>query len=132
MSCMQASITSSFCCSVVLTSTSSCLLSYFLAIGAALGASLTVKTTTPNIKAISFYIHTTTIDKISKGVVKGIHFPTDGDLSGGGQGSHNLPLPVPRSHASRTFLSLCLLTPALYCVAPVIMQITLFDSLFRF
>ena len=40
---------------------------------------------------------------------------------GGGQGGHNLPLPVPRSPASRTFLSLCLPTPALYCVSPVIM-----------
>ena len=33
-----------------------------------------------------------------------------------GKGGHNLPLLVPRSPASRTFLSLCLLTPALYCV----------------
>ena len=40
---------------------------------------------------------------------------------GGGQGGHNLPLPVPRSPASRMFLSLCLPTPALYCVSPVIM-----------
>ena len=40
---------------------------------------------------------------------------------GGGQGGHNLPLPVPRSPASRTFLSLCLPTPAHYCVSPVIM-----------
>ena len=32
---------------------------------------------------------------------------------GGGQGGHNLPLPVARSPASRTFLSLCLPTPAL-------------------
>ena len=39
---------------------------------------------------------------------------------GGGQGGHNLPPPVPRSPASRTFLSLCLPTPALYCVSPVI------------
>ena len=40
---------------------------------------------------------------------------------GGGQWGHNLLLPVPRSPASRTFLSLCLPTPALYCVSPVIM-----------
>ena len=40
---------------------------------------------------------------------------------GGGQGGHNLPLPVPRSPASRTLLSLCLPTPALYCISPVIM-----------
>ena len=37
-------------------------------------------------------------------------------LCGGGQGGENLPLPVPRSPASRTFLFLCLPTPALYCV----------------
>ena len=40
---------------------------------------------------------------------------------GGGQGGENLPLPVPRSPASRTFLFLCLPTPALYCIFPVIM-----------
>ena len=40
---------------------------------------------------------------------------------GGGQGGDNLPLPVPRSPASRTFLFLCLPTPALYCIFPVIM-----------
>ena len=40
---------------------------------------------------------------------------------GGGQGGHNLPLQVPCSPASRTFLSLCPPTPALYCVSPVIM-----------
>ena len=40
---------------------------------------------------------------------------------GGGQGDDNLPLPVPRSPASRTFLFLCLPTPALYCIFPVIM-----------
>ena len=39
----------------------------------------------------------------------------------GGQGVHNLPLPVPRFPASRTFLLLCLPTHALYCVSPVIM-----------
>ena len=39
----------------------------------------------------------------------------------GGQGGHNLLRRVPRSPASRTFLSLCLPTPALYCVSPVIM-----------
>ena len=36
-------------------------------------------------------------------------------------GGHNLPFLVPRFPASRTFLFLCLLTPALYCVSPVIM-----------
>ena len=45
---------------------------------------------------------------------------TEGSEGGTGRG-HNLPLPVPRSPASRTFLSLCLPTPALYCVSPVIM-----------
>ena len=40
---------------------------------------------------------------------------------GGGQGGDNLPLPAPRSPASRTFLFLCLPTPALYCIFPVIM-----------
>ena len=40
---------------------------------------------------------------------------------GGGQGGDNLPLPVPRSPVSRTFLFLCLSTPALYCIFPVIM-----------
>ena len=39
----------------------------------------------------------------------------------GRQGGHNLPLRVPRSPASRTFLFLCLPTPAPYCVSPVIM-----------
>ena len=34
-------------------------------------------------------------------------------ICGGGQGGDNLPLPVPRSPASRTFLFLCLPTPAL-------------------
>ena len=42
-----------------------------------------------------------------------------GGGGGGGQGGHNLPLPVPRSPTSRTFLSLCLPTPALYCVSPL-------------
>ena len=32
---------------------------------------------------------------------------------GGGQGGDNLPLPVPRSPASRAFLFLCLSTPAI-------------------
>ena len=32
---------------------------------------------------------------------------------GGGEGGHNLPLPIPRSPASRTFLSLSLPTLAL-------------------
>ena len=41
----------------------------------------------------------------------------------GGQGGHNLPLPVPHSPASRTFLSLCLPTTALSCVSPVITYI---------
>ena len=36
-------------------------------------------------------------------------------------GGHNLPLLVSRFPASRTFLSLCLPTPALCCVSPVIM-----------
>ena len=49
---------------------------------------------------------------------------------GGGTGGHNLSLPIPRPPPSRTFVSLCLPTPALYCVSPVIMQITMFDSLF--
>ena len=40
--------------------------------------------------------------------------------SGGGQGGDNFPLPAPRSPASRTFLFLCLPTPALYCIFPVI------------
>ena len=39
----------------------------------------------------------------------------------GGGGGQNLPLTVPRSTASRIFLSLCLPTPALYCVSPVVM-----------
>ena len=37
----------------------------------------------------------------------------------GRQGGQSLPLPVPRSPASRTFVPLCLPTPALHCVAPV-------------
>ena len=34
-------------------------------------------------------------------------------------GGHNLSLPVPRSPASRTFLSFCHPTHAVYCVSPV-------------
>ena len=37
----------------------------------------------------------------------------------GEQGGQSLPLPVPRSPASRTFVPLYLPTPALHCVAPV-------------
>ena len=39
----------------------------------------------------------------------------------GGQGGHNLPLAVPRSPASRTFLVLWLPTSAFYCVFSVVM-----------
>ena len=40
-------------------------------------------------------------------------------FSGRGQGGQSLPLPVPRSPASRTFVPLCLPTLALHRVAPV-------------
>ena len=40
-------------------------------------------------------------------------------MGGGGQGGQSLPLSVPRSPAPRTFVPLCLPTPALHCVAPV-------------
>ena len=36
------------------------------------------------------------------------------------QGGPSLPLPVPRSPASRCFVPLCLPTPALHGVAPVV------------
>ena len=38
---------------------------------------------------------------------------------GGRQGGQSLPLPVPRSPASRSFVPLCLPTPTPHCVAPV-------------
>ena len=41
-------------------------------------------------------------------------FSEEGGGGGEGEGGHNLPLYIPHSPASRTFLSLSLLTTALY------------------
>ena len=46
-------------------------------------------------------------------------FPVQPDLVGGEQGGQSLPLPVPRSPASRTFVPLCLPTLTLHGVAPI-------------
>ena len=58
------------------------------------------------------------------GVYTGTQYPSatsqpNHSLPGGGAGGHNLPLPVPRSPASRTLLSLCLPTPAFIVFFPL-------------
>ena len=40
-----------------------------------------------------------------------------------GQGGQSLLLPMPHSPTSRTFVPLCLLTPALHCVAPIFFEV---------
>ena len=40
-----------------------------------------------------------------------------------GQGGQSLLLPMPHSPTSRIFVPLCLLTPALHCVAPIFFEV---------
>ena len=41
----------------------------------------------------------------------------------GDRGGKSLLLPMPHSPTSRTFVPLCLLTPALHCVAPIFFEV---------
>ena len=55
----------------------------------------------------------------------------DGNYSlvcGRGRGGQSLPLPMPHSPTSRTFAPLCLLTPALHCVAPIFSEVNQEDQ----